>query len=75
MLPSSSSGKHLARCVEHTGQPIEKVQQDEPFDMFRKGIKPRTSSRDNVAGFLFLLPWLMGFLLVTAGPLLASLYL
>lgn len=43
--------------------------------MFRKGIKPRTSSRDNVAGFLFLLPWLMGFLLVTAGPLLASLYL
>jgi multiple sugar transport system permease protein len=43
--------------------------------MFRKGTKNRMRTRDNAAGLLFLLPWLTGFVLVTAGPLVASLYL
>ena len=30
---------------------------------------------DNVAGYLFLLPWLIGLVLITIGPMLASLYL
>ena len=30
---------------------------------------------DNVAGSLFLLPWLIGLVLITIGPMLASLYL
>lgn len=35
----------------------------------RKAIKP------GVAGFLFTTPWLLGFLIFTAGPMLTSLYL
>lgn len=31
--------------------------------------------RENVAGYLFLLPWFAGFFLLTLGPMLASLYL
>ncbi|MGH3727650.1 MAG: carbohydrate ABC transporter permease [Micromonosporaceae bacterium] len=31
--------------------------------------------RDNLAGHLFLLPWLLGFVLLVAGPMLGSLYL
>jgi multiple sugar transport system permease protein len=31
--------------------------------------------RDNAAGYFFLLPWLVGFFVLTLGPLLASLYL
>lgn len=30
---------------------------------------------DNVAGYLFLLPWLIGLVVITIGPMLASLYL
>ncbi|MGO1316070.1 MAG: carbohydrate ABC transporter permease [Cellulomonadaceae bacterium] len=38
----------------------------------------RSSSRqrsNKIAGYAFLTPWLLGFLLLTAGPMLASLYL
>ncbi|WP_419999481.1 carbohydrate ABC transporter permease [Streptomyces boninensis] len=31
--------------------------------------------RENLAGYLFMSPWLAGFLLLTAGPMAASLYL
>jgi multiple sugar transport system permease protein len=31
--------------------------------------------RDNLAGYLFLAPWLLGLFLITIGPMLASLYL
>jgi multiple sugar transport system permease protein len=31
--------------------------------------------RDNLAAYLFLTPWLLGLLLITVGPMLASLYL
>jgi multiple sugar transport system permease protein len=33
------------------------------------------AQKENLAGYLFLLPWLCGLFLLTAGPLLASLYL
>lgn len=33
------------------------------------------TSRDNLAGYLFLSPWLIGFVVLTLGPMLASLYL
>ncbi|WP_299033293.1 carbohydrate ABC transporter permease [uncultured Pseudokineococcus sp.] len=38
---------------------------------------PRSRRRraEDVAGYSFLLPWLLGFFLLTAGPMLASLYL
>jgi len=35
----------------------------------------KEASRDNKAGYLFLLPWLIGLVLITIGPMLASLYL
>src|SRR3954453_15165627 len=35
----------------------------------------KAAGRDNKAGYLFLLPWLIGLVLIVAGPLIASLYL
>lgn len=35
----------------------------------------RRAHRDNLWGYLFLLPWLVGLFLLTLGPMLASLYL
>ena len=35
----------------------------------------KEAGRDNKAGYLFMLPWLIGLVLITLGPLLASLYL
>src|SRR6266852_9468305 len=40
----------------------------------RRSLVPFAASRDT-QGYLFLLPWLAGFFLLTAGPTLASLYL
>ncbi|KAA0920112.1 carbohydrate ABC transporter permease [Streptomyces apricus] len=34
----------------------------------------RRGRRDNLAGYLFMSPWIAGFLLLTAGPMAASLY-
>src|SRR5947199_3234325 len=35
----------------------------------------REAGKDNKAGYLFLLPWLIGLVVITIGPLVASLYL
>ncbi|WP_327174734.1 sugar ABC transporter permease [Streptomyces sp. NBC_01335] len=35
----------------------------------------RRARGENLAGYLFMSPWIVGFLLLTAGPMLASLYL
>ncbi|MFE4543957.1 carbohydrate ABC transporter permease [Arthrobacter sp. NPDC056727] len=37
--------------------------------------KPRRRGSDTRAGYTFLLPWLLGFILLTVGPMLSSLYL
>lgn len=34
----------------------------------------RRGRRENIAGYLFMSPWIAGFLLLTAGPMIASLY-
>jgi multiple sugar transport system permease protein len=39
------------------------------------GRKNSISRRENRAGYIFLLPWLLGFLGLTIGPMLVSLYL
>lgn len=36
---------------------------------------PKERNRDNLAGFLFLTPWVLGLLFITIGPVMASLYL
>jgi len=38
----------------------------------RQGLRARAEAR---AGYLFLLPWLVGFFVLTVGPMIASLYL
>lgn len=40
-----------------------------------RGFKLSAEGKDNLAGYLFLLPWFGGLLLLTAGPMLSSLYL
>jgi multiple sugar transport system permease protein len=40
-----------------------------------KRLAAREAGRDNKAGYLFLLPWLIGLVVIIAGPMFASLYL
>ena len=40
-----------------------------------KLLAAKEAGRDNKAGYLFLLPWLIGLVVITIGPMLASLYL
>ena len=40
-----------------------------------KRLLAKEAGRDNKAGYLFLLPWLIGLVLITVGPMIASLYL
>jgi multiple sugar transport system permease protein len=40
-----------------------------------KAARRKEASRDNKAGYLFLVPWLIGLVVITIGPMLASLYL
>ena len=59
-----------------------------PFDMLREHLNnyqegltvsmarlSKARRREAVEGYLYLLPWLLGFLIFTAGPMLTSLYL
>ncbi len=43
----------------------------------QKRIRTRTSleKKENIAGYLFLLPWFLGLIVFTAGPVISSLYL
>ena len=41
----------------------------------RSGSRVKERTPDNVAAYLFLLPWLIGIVVFTIGPMLASLYL
>jgi pectin-derived oligosaccharide transport system permease protein len=38
------------------------------------GRRPHIRRRENLAGFAFLSPWLLGFVLIVGGPIVASLY-
>jgi multiple sugar transport system permease protein len=40
-----------------------------------KRLAAKEAGRDNKAGYLFLLPWLIGLVLIVGGPMIASLYL
>jgi multiple sugar transport system permease protein len=40
-----------------------------------KRLAAKEAGKDNKAGYLFLLPWLIGLLVIVAGPMFASLYL
>ena len=40
-----------------------------------KAQRRKEASRDNKAGYLFLMPWFIGLFVITIGPMMASLYL
>jgi multiple sugar transport system permease protein len=40
-----------------------------------KRLQAKEAGRDNKAGYLFLAPWLIGLVVITIGPMIASLYL
>jgi multiple sugar transport system permease protein len=40
-----------------------------------KRLAAKEAGRDNKAGYLFLLPWLIGLVVIVGGPMIASLYL
>ena len=41
----------------------------------RPAARRRTAWRENISGYVFLSPWLLGFVTIVAGPILVSLYL
>ncbi|MGW0763343.1 carbohydrate ABC transporter permease, partial [Streptomyces sp. NPDC002814] len=45
-----------------------------PVKPVRPAALKRRRRRENLAGYLFMSPWIAGFLLLTAGPMIASLY-
>ncbi len=51
---------------------IHRVKAKTPEEKRRQA---KEAGRDNKAGYLFLLPWLIGLIVITIGPMLASLYL
>jgi multiple sugar transport system permease protein len=51
---------------------IKRVKSRSPEE---RRMRAKEASRDNKAGYLFLLPWLVGLVVITIGPMLASLYL
>ncbi|MGW0561331.1 carbohydrate ABC transporter permease [Streptomyces sp. NPDC003016] len=72
----------MGRTVTHTGHapPPPAATRAEPPPGPGRGGAPhsaglrRGSRRENLAGYLFMSPWIAGFLLLTAGPMAASLY-
>ncbi|WP_159619160.1 carbohydrate ABC transporter permease [Ruania rhizosphaerae] len=46
-----------------------------PVTPEQRAARRKEASHDNKAGYLFLLPWLVGLFVFTLGPILASLYL
>jgi len=61
------------------GEPTDKsAAQPNPNKPSKKAgsaVRSRIAQRDNRAAYLFLLPWLCGLILISIGPILASLYL
>lgn len=46
-----------------------------PLTPEEKAVRKREENRDNLAGYVFLAPWLLGLLGITVGPMVMSLYL
>ena len=51
------------------------IHRDKPKSEEERKARAKETGRDNKAGYLFLLPWLIGLVLITIGPMVASLYL
>ena len=54
---------------------LSKIKVDKARTPEEKAARRKEAGRDNKAGYLFLLPWLIGLVVITIGPMIASLYL
>jgi multiple sugar transport system permease protein len=54
---------------------LSHIRVEKPNTAEERRLRKKEAGRDNKAGYLFLLPWLIGLVLITIGPMLASLYL
>jgi multiple sugar transport system permease protein len=54
---------------------LSSIKRDKPRTAEERRAAIKEASRDNKAGYLFLLPWLIGLVVITIGPMIASLYL
>src|SRR5579884_1965264 len=56
-------------------QTIQEKAKEPPNKKPTRKIKSRLEIKENAIGYLFMLPWFIGLLTLTLGPMLASLYL
>lgn len=54
---------------------LSSLRQRQRYSKQERRQRAQEAGRDNKAAYLFLLPWLTGLLVITVGPMLASLYL
>ena len=54
---------------------LSQIRVEKPKTAEDRRARRKEAGRDNKAGYLFLLPWLIGLVLIIGGPMLASLYL
>jgi multiple sugar transport system permease protein len=54
---------------------LSHIKVEHPRTAEERRARRKAAGRDNKAGYLFLLPWLVGLFVITIGPLIASLYL
>ena len=54
---------------------LSHIRVEHPRSVEERRARRKAAGRDNKAGYLFLLPWLVGLFVITIGPLIASLYL
>src|ERR687894_2005071 len=54
---------------------LSTIRRTKPKTERDKQLQKKEAGRDNKAGYLFLLPWLIGLVVIVIGPMLASLYL
>jgi multiple sugar transport system permease protein len=54
---------------------LSHIKVEHPKTDAQRRAQRKAAGRDNKAGYLFLLPWLVGLFVITIGPLIASLYL
>lgn len=68
----------MGTAVTHAPATEAPTRDSEPRHAPVKSPRPaalkRRGRRENLAGYLFMSPWIAGFLLLTAGPMIASLY-
>jgi len=54
---------------------LSHIKADHPTSADERRARRKAAGRDNKAGYLFLLPWLIGLFVITIIPMIASLYL